>query len=106
MWGIAATRQRSAPWLALRWRVLIKSFKGLTAGGDSGEIDLDEWAARHARGESPDPQEYLDRSVKVRVGDELERDTLLRRLVDIQYTRNDLSFARGTFRCGAAGGGL
>jgi excinuclease ABC subunit B len=44
------------------------------------------------------PQEYLDRSVKVRVGDEVERDALLRRLVDIQYTRNDLAFNRGTFR--------
>src|SRR6266511_3476989 len=44
------------------------------------------------------PDEYLDRAVKLHVGDELERDTLLRRLVDIQYTRNDLSFARGTFR--------
>jgi excinuclease ABC subunit B len=44
------------------------------------------------------PQEYLDRSVKVQVGVELERDKLLRRLVDIQYTRNDMAFNRGTFR--------
>jgi excinuclease ABC subunit B len=44
------------------------------------------------------PQEYLDRSVKVQVGAELERDKLLRRLVDIQYTRNDMAFNRGTFR--------
>jgi excinuclease ABC subunit B len=44
------------------------------------------------------PQEYLDQSVKVSVGDEIERDRLLRRLVDIQYTRNDLAFQRGTFR--------
>jgi excinuclease ABC subunit B len=44
------------------------------------------------------PQEYLDRSVKVRVGEEYERDKLLRRLVDIQYTRNDMAFNRGTFR--------
>src|SRR5262245_31481410 len=44
------------------------------------------------------PQEYLDRSVKVKVGDEIDRDKLLRRLVDIQYTRNDLAFNRGTFR--------
>jgi excinuclease ABC subunit B len=44
------------------------------------------------------PQEYLDRSVKVRVGDEIDRDKLLRRLVDIQYARNDLAFNRGTFR--------
>src|SRR5215475_10176857 len=44
------------------------------------------------------PQEYLEQSVKVGVGMELERDKLLRRLVDIQYTRNDLAFTRGTFR--------
>jgi excinuclease ABC subunit B len=44
------------------------------------------------------PQEYLERSVKLSVGDEIERDKLLRRLVDIQYTRNDLAFTRGTFR--------
>jgi excinuclease ABC subunit B len=44
------------------------------------------------------PEEYLDRSVRVAVGQEIERDKLLRRLVDIQYARNDLSFARGTFR--------
>jgi len=36
--------------------------------------------------------------VRLRVGDEVERDKLLRRLVDIQYTRNDLAFNRGTFR--------
>src|SRR5215204_4793675 len=35
------------------------------------------------------PQEYLERSVKVEVGGEMERDKLLRRLVDIQYARND-----------------
>ncbi len=44
------------------------------------------------------PQEYLDRSVKLTVGAEVERDKLLRRLVDIQYTRNDMAFNRGTFR--------
>src|SRR5688572_30272388 len=44
------------------------------------------------------PQEYLERSVKVEVGGELERDKLLRRLVDIEYTRNDMAFNRGTFR--------
>jgi excinuclease ABC subunit B len=44
------------------------------------------------------PQEYLERAVKVRVGDEVERDKLLRSLVDIQYTRNDMAFQRGTFR--------
>ena len=44
------------------------------------------------------PQEYVDRMVRLRVGEESERDALLRRLVDIQYTRNDISFERGTFR--------
>ena len=44
------------------------------------------------------PSEYLERSVKLQVGAEIERDKLLRRLVDIQYTRNDMAFSRGTFR--------
>ena len=44
------------------------------------------------------PQEYVDRMVKLRVGDTIERDALLRRLVGMQYARNDLSFTRGTFR--------
>ena len=44
------------------------------------------------------PQSYLDRSVKLEVGGSVERDTLLRALVDVQYTRNDLAFNRGTFR--------
>ena len=44
------------------------------------------------------PQSYLDRSIVVRVGEEIERDRLLRLLVDIQYGRNDVAFTRGTFR--------
>jgi excinuclease ABC subunit B len=44
------------------------------------------------------PQEYVDRMVKLRVGDSTDRDQLLRRLVGMQYTRNDLAFTRGTFR--------
>ncbi|MEV0533446.1 excinuclease ABC subunit UvrB [Kitasatospora sp. NPDC050463] len=44
------------------------------------------------------PQEYVDRMVRLRVGEEIDRDVLLRRFVDIQYTRNDLAFTRGTFR--------
>ena len=44
------------------------------------------------------PQEYVDRMVRLRVGDEMDRDSLLRRLVGIQYARNDLSGTRGTFR--------
>jgi excinuclease ABC subunit B len=44
------------------------------------------------------PQEYVDKMVKLRVGDTVERDALLRNLVSMQYTRNDLAFTRGTFR--------
>jgi excinuclease ABC subunit B len=44
------------------------------------------------------PQEYVDRMLKLRVGDTVERDGLLRKLVGMQYTRNDLAFTRGTFR--------
>ncbi|HTR69118.1 MAG TPA: excinuclease ABC subunit UvrB [Mycobacteriales bacterium] len=44
------------------------------------------------------PQEYVDRCVQLDVGQTIERDLILRRLVDIQYTRNDLAFTRGTFR--------
>ena len=44
------------------------------------------------------PQEYVDRMLRLRVGESHDRDDLLRRLVDIQYARNDVSFERGTFR--------
>ena len=44
------------------------------------------------------PQEYVDRMVRLKVGETIERDKLLRQLVDVQYTRNDLAFTRGTFR--------
>src|SRR6516225_5824677 len=44
------------------------------------------------------PQEYVDRMLKLHVGDNVERDGLLRKLVGMQYVRNDLSFTRGTFR--------
>jgi excinuclease ABC subunit B len=44
------------------------------------------------------PQEYVDRMVRLKVGESLDRDSLLRRLVDIQYNRNDIAFTRGTFR--------
>ncbi|RKN05002.1 excinuclease ABC subunit UvrB [Streptomyces radicis] len=44
------------------------------------------------------PQEYVDRMVPLRIGQEIDRDALLRRFVDIQYTRNDMAFTRGTFR--------
>ncbi|MCG7277995.1 excinuclease ABC subunit UvrB [Corynebacterium imitans] len=44
------------------------------------------------------PQSYLDRSIVLRVGEEVERDRFLRLLVDVQYERNDVDFKRGTFR--------
>ena len=44
------------------------------------------------------PQSYLDRSVHLDVGQEVDRDALLRLLVDVQYSRNDVSFTRGSFR--------
>ena len=44
------------------------------------------------------PQSYLDRSVALSVGQEVDRDQLLRLLVDVQYERNDVSMTRGTFR--------
>src|SRR5881398_1596299 len=44
------------------------------------------------------PEEYVDRCVQLEVGQEIERDKLLRKFVDVQYTRNDLAFSRGTFR--------
>ncbi len=44
------------------------------------------------------PQEYVDRMARLKVGMEVERDQLLRRFVEMQYTRNDLAFTRGTFR--------
>ena len=44
------------------------------------------------------PQEYVDRMLKVKLGDTIERDALLRKLVGMQYARNDLAFTRGTFR--------
>jgi excinuclease ABC subunit B len=44
------------------------------------------------------PQEYVDRMLKVRVGDTIDRDGMLRHLVGMQYARNDMSFTRGTFR--------
>lgn len=44
------------------------------------------------------PQEYVDRMVRMRVGEEIERDQVLRRLVEMQYARNDAAGTRGTFR--------
>ncbi|MCP1143778.1 excinuclease ABC subunit UvrB [Lysinibacillus endophyticus] len=44
------------------------------------------------------PEEYRELVLSIRVGMEIERNQLLRKLVDIQYERNDVNFTRGTFR--------
>jgi excinuclease ABC subunit B len=44
------------------------------------------------------PQEYIDRMIPIRAGDSIERNSLLRKFVEIQYKRNDVAFERGTFR--------
>ena len=44
------------------------------------------------------PQEYVDRMVQLEVGQQLDRDALLKQFVSMQYTRNDMAFTRGTFR--------
>ncbi|GAJ25904.1 excinuclease ABC subunit B [Liquorilactobacillus sucicola DSM 21376 = JCM 15457] len=45
-----------------------------------------------------DPHEYQEHTLSLRVGQTLERDALLRQLVDIQFERNDIDFQRGRFR--------
>ncbi|MEY3407619.1 MAG: hypothetical protein RL038_680, partial [Actinomycetota bacterium] len=44
------------------------------------------------------PQEYVDQMVLLKRNQEIDRDSLLRRFVEIQYSRNDIAFERGTFR--------
>jgi excinuclease ABC subunit B len=44
------------------------------------------------------PSDYIELSLRIRVGEEMDRDSLLRRLVDMQYRRNDLNLVRGSFR--------
>ncbi|MCM3313533.1 excinuclease ABC subunit UvrB [Bacillus sp. FSL K6-6483] len=44
------------------------------------------------------PEEYRDLVLSIRTGMEMDRNSLLRKLVDIQYDRNDINFIRGTFR--------
>ena len=45
-----------------------------------------------------DPNDYKKLMLSIRTGMEIDRDTLIRKLVDIQYERNDINFVRGTFR--------
>jgi excinuclease ABC subunit B len=44
------------------------------------------------------PQEYIDRMIRLGKGESIERNSLLRSFVGIQYKRNDIAFERGTFR--------
>jgi len=44
------------------------------------------------------PEDYKRMVVTIRVGDQVERDELLRGLINLQYDRNDVDFRRGTFR--------
>ena len=44
------------------------------------------------------PDEYYQHVIHLKVGDEIERNSLLRNFVDVQYKRNDMAFERGTFR--------
>ena len=45
-----------------------------------------------------DPEEYLKLSISLRKGMTIDRDEVMRKLVDIQYQRNEYDFVRGTFR--------
>jgi excinuclease ABC subunit B len=44
------------------------------------------------------PAEYLNQAIALQVGQQMDRDALIRSLVDIQYKRNDIDFSRGNFR--------
>ena len=44
------------------------------------------------------PKEYYDLHISLRVGDKMQREDLIKRLVSIQYTRNEIDFTRSTFR--------
>jgi excinuclease ABC subunit B len=44
------------------------------------------------------PSDYMEMSVRLRLGEQMDRDALLRKLVDMQYRRNDINMVRGTFR--------
>ncbi len=44
------------------------------------------------------PKDYIEMMIPLRVGESIDRDDMLRRLIDIQYERNDIDFSRGKFR--------
>ena len=54
---------------------------------------------------SGDPESYLKNALHIVVGDKIDRTAMLKRLVELQYTRNELDFGRGTYRLrgGSAG---
>ena len=45
-----------------------------------------------------DPESYLKMLLHIVVGDRVDRTAMLKRLVELQYTRNELDFGRGTYR--------
>ena len=45
-----------------------------------------------------DPEDYENMIIRLKVGEEIERNALLKKLITMQYTRNELDFKRGTFR--------
>ncbi len=45
-----------------------------------------------------DPDDYKEQVISIRQGSTMDRDVLLKRLIESQYTRNDMNFIRGTFR--------
>lgn len=45
-----------------------------------------------------DPKDYKEMMLSLRPGDEKDRDDVIKRLIEIQYERNDINFTRGTFR--------
>ena len=44
------------------------------------------------------PKDYIEMMIPLRVGESIDRDEMLRQLIDIQYERNDIDFSRGKFR--------
>lgn len=45
-----------------------------------------------------DPESYSEMTIPLEVGDTVDRDAFLKRMIELQYTRNDMDFHRGTFR--------
>ncbi|WP_119343439.1 excinuclease ABC subunit UvrB [Facilibium subflavum] len=45
-----------------------------------------------------DPEQYMQMLLHLKVGDQIEQRSILRRLIDMQYKRNEMDFSRGTYR--------